>query len=88
MLRSVAADTADTLADEAESVADVLEKAPMDAYRHRRLSIAATEREIAATLRRNGARLRQFAGAPVGLEHLPRLPLPTDGGPAGSRTEL
>lgn len=83
-LRALADDTTDALADEAESIADDLEDAATGADRERKLSIAATEREIAATLRRNGARLRQFANAPANLEPLPRLLVPhADDGVAG-----
>ena len=75
--RQRCAELADEVASLAEDFADILERAAPRGDTERRLRTAQVEREIARVERRNAARLR--AGhdhGVIGLEHLPRLPVP------------
>ncbi|HAM01045.1 MAG TPA: hypothetical protein DCQ30_02275 [Acidimicrobiaceae bacterium] len=74
-LRREAAEFAEWMAQQAETFADYLEKVAADQDSERRLKMAAFEREVAAIARRNSARLRGTDTGPLGLEHLPRLPI-------------
>lgn len=59
----------------ADDLASYLEKAAQRGDEQRRLSIARTERQIAALQRRNASRLRQTENATLDLEHIPSLKL-------------
>lgn len=74
-LRASTADVADALAFGAEAIAATFEDSTAVEGRERRAGIAAAEREVAAVLRRNAARLRRPAGEGTHLEPLPHLPL-------------
>ncbi|HET7489218.1 MAG TPA: hypothetical protein VFJ85_14905 [Acidimicrobiales bacterium] len=81
--RAAAADIAESMANEAEAFAAVLEGNPMERGRERRLRIAAAEREIAGIARRNAARLRTAGPGLPALEHIPSLPLADEPEPDG-----
>ncbi len=64
---------AEQTADVADDLASYLEEAARRGDEERRLSIARTERQIAALQRRNASKLRQTRRATVDLEHPPSL---------------
>lgn len=64
---------AEQTADLADELASYLEGAAQRGDEERRLSIARTERQIAALQRRNASKLRQTRRATVDLEHPPSL---------------
>ena len=71
--RSLAADLADRMAEQAEEFADYLESASARGDRQRRLAVAKTEREIARIERQNATKLRALDDAYELIEHLPKL---------------
>jgi hypothetical protein len=71
--RQLLAAIAEQTADLADDFASFLETAAQRGDERRRLSIARTERQIAAIQRRNASKLRQGGRATVDLEHLPSL---------------
>ena len=60
-------------ADVADQLASCLETAARRGDEQRRLSVARTERQIAALQRRNASKLRQIRHATADLEPLPSL---------------
>ncbi|HZQ79465.1 MAG TPA: hypothetical protein VFE55_19200 [Acidimicrobiia bacterium] len=73
-LHAVSADFAEQIAAQADRFADLLEIAAGRGDADRRLRIAAAEREIARTHRRNAARLRSPGDQGSELEPVPHLP--------------
>ena len=82
MVRAQMAVATEMVANEADAFAGFLERAAVRGDATRRLGLAAVEREISRTERRNAARLRQPGDEPLRLERLP--PLPTFDTPAAT----
>jgi hypothetical protein len=73
-VRARAAAAAEIVADQADHLAGILERAAQRGDKARRLELAAVEREISRIERRNADKLRNAGPGPLQLEHLPPLP--------------